>query len=409
MPERLSILLADDEDIIRRKVCMLLADKFRVVQASTAMETRAAPVETIDAVLLDIVFPDGNGIELCREIKQRNPHCTVIISSSMETVEAWDQAFQAGADGYLEKRELLGLNPNKISLMITNLVERNRLRKQTEELNRRQAAILAVLSHDVRAPFQALLGTIEQLRKSQISPAAAKNVETLYECAKDQLSFINSLLELLRLESGAVGLRLYPISVNLAVNMAIQTLSVLASAKKIEVITDLDPTLTKIDADPARISQLAGNLLTNAVKFTPRGGVIKVRTGASSRNGIDGVAIVVEDNGIGISKEERNRIFDPFHIGREKGTEGEKGSGLGLSICREIVQLHGGRLEVDSAIPKGTVFTAWFPVSSNSHEQSNKSGVFKNMDACSDVSRRDSSALKTSRSPASPVSTKTCK
>lgn len=402
MPDRLSILLADDEDIIRRKVCMLLADKFRVGQASTAAETRSAAVELFDAVLLDIVFPDGNGIELCREIKQRNPHCTVIISSSMETVEAWDQAFQAGADGYLEKRELLGLNPKKISLMITNLVERNRLRKHTEELNKRQAAILAVLSHDVRAPFQALLGTIEQLRKSEISPAAAKNVETLHECAKDQLAFINSLLELLRLESGMVGLRLYPISVNLAVNMAIQTLSVLASAKQIEIKTDLDQTLTKIDGDPARISQLAGNLLTNAIKFTPRTGTIKIRTSESSRNGIKGVEISVEDSGIGIKKEERNKIFNPFHIGREKGTEGEKGSGLGLSICKEIMQLHAGCLEVASAIPKGTIFTAWFPIASAPGDQSAVSDVCNSVVPCKESSL-PKSAGKGSRAASKPL------
>ena len=82
----------------------------------------------------------------------------------MESVDAWNEAFRAGADGYLEKRELLGLDPRKIVLMILNLVERNRLRRQAEETNRRQAELLSVLSHDVRAPFQTLLGTIELLK-----------------------------------------------------------------------------------------------------------------------------------------------------------------------------------------------------------------------------------------------------
>ena len=93
--------------------------------------------------------------------------------------------------------------------MIMNLVERNRLRRQAEDTNRRQAELLSVLSHDVRAPFQTLLGTIELLKKNP-GHDATRNIETLYLCAKDQLAFINSLLEFLRLESGTVGLRVFP-------------------------------------------------------------------------------------------------------------------------------------------------------------------------------------------------------
>ena len=180
----LNILVADDEPIIRQKVSMMLGDTFRVRQTDTAESTRKALQEGVDAVLLDIVFPDGNGIDICREAKTRDPHIPIIVSSSLESVDAWNQAFQAGADEYLEKRELLGLDPRKIVLMLENLVERNRLRKQTEETGRRQRELLSVLSHDVRAPFLALLGTIEQLRCDSIPPDVANSVETLHKCAK---------------------------------------------------------------------------------------------------------------------------------------------------------------------------------------------------------------------------------
>lgn len=205
MNSELHLLIADDEPIIRRKVCLMLQGKFRIDQADTALSAREAAKKCYDAILLDIVFPDGNGIEICKEIKERDPHSTVLISSSMETVDAWNEAFAAGADGYLEKRELLSLDPRKISVMIENLVERNRLRRQAEELNQRQAELLSILSHDVRAPFQALLGTIELLRRTNEPSTTAAGIETLYQCAKDQLAFINSLLELLRLESEQPG------------------------------------------------------------------------------------------------------------------------------------------------------------------------------------------------------------
>lgn len=362
MKHRSSLLLADDEELIRQRVCMMLGDRFCIDQVDTAHSALEAAARGYDAILLDIVFPDGNGIEVCREIKGRDPHATVVISSSMETVDAWNDAFQAGADGYVEKRELMGLDPNKTVLMIENLIDRNRLRRQAEEVNRRQARLLSVLSHDVRAPFQALLGIIELLRRSDgIPEAAAENVETLYHCAKDQLSFISSLLDYLRLESGMVGLRLVPMDINLSVNQSFQGLRILAEKKAISVETDLQQDLPPIRGDLGRICQLVNNLVTNAIKFSPRGGRVEVTTRHTKRNGRQGVHLSVSDTGIGIRSEDRDTIFQPFGRGRDVGTEGERGTGLGLSICREIVQLHGGTLEIEAERPVGTAFTAWFP------------------------------------------------
>jgi two-component system, sensor histidine kinase and response regulator len=361
MSDRLSLLLADDEAIIRKKVYMMLGDKFRIDEASSAASAREAALGNYDAVLLDVMFPDGNGIEICSEIKKRDPHATVIISSSMETVAAWNDAFNAGADGYLEKRELLGLDPRKITLTITNLVERNRLRRQAEDLTRRQTELLSVLSHDVRAPFQALLGTIEMLRKSPIPQECVQNVDNLYDCAKDQLAFINSLLEILRLESGSSSIRRTALDVNLPVSASLQNMTFLASSKEILLQADLQRGLPKIYGDIARIAQLMNNLVTNAIKFTPRNGRVSVGTALVEKKGISGVEISVEDTGVGVCPEDRLKIFQRFHRGRDKGTEGEKGIGLGLCICKEIMQLHGGIIEVEDAPAKGALFKAWFP------------------------------------------------
>jgi signal transduction histidine kinase len=344
---------------------MMLGDKFHIDQAPTAKAAREAFDRPFDAVLMDIVFPDGNGIELCREIKERDPHSTVVITSSMESVDAWNNAFHAGADGYLEKRELLGLDPRKTELMVHNLVERNRLRRQAEETNRRQAELLSVLSHDVRAPFQALLGMIDLIRKSSIPTDTAENAENLYHCAKDQLAFINSLLELLRLESGGKRLRRMPLDMNLPVHQSIQGLAILAKEKDISLEKDLQPELPPVPADLGRMLQVVNNLVSNAIKFTPPGGQVVVRTSASTRQGVEGVALTVEDSGIGIRPEELEKIFHRFHRGRERGTNGEKGTGLGLAICKEIIQQHEGTLEVASEKSRGTVMTVWFPTSTN--------------------------------------------
>jgi signal transduction histidine kinase len=361
MTNKLSVLVADDEAIIRRKVRLMFGDKFRMDEAATAEATRAAIGKDYEAVLLDIVFPDGNGIELCAEIKKHDPHRTVIITSSMQSIDAWNEAFQAGADGYLEKKDLLELDPRKVELIITNLVERNRLRREAEEINAKQAELLSVLSHDVRAPFQALLGTIELLRQCRIPSDAARKVETLHNCAREQLGFINALLELLRLESRTTELRLLSSDINLPVNQCLQSLKILALQKEIQVEINLGRDLPKMMLDIGRISQLINNLMTNAIKFTPRGGKIAVMTKLAHRNGIMGCEIIIADTGIGIAAEEQEKIFKRFYRGRAAGTEGEAGAGLGLAICNKIAQLHGGSLELSNGKTKGAVAAAWFP------------------------------------------------
>jgi signal transduction histidine kinase len=279
----------------------------------------------------------------------------------MESVDAWDKAFQAGADGYLEKRELLSLDPRKMVLMISNLVERNRLRRQAEETSRRQAELMSVLSHDVRAPFQAILGTVKMLMKGDMPSEAAQNVQTLYRCAKDQLAFINSLLELLRLESGTIDLRPIEMDPNLPIQQCINNLRMISESKDISLKADLQPDISPILGDPGRIVQLVQNLVTNAIKFSHRGDTVTVRTRETSNHGHHGVEISVEDNGIGIEPEDRQAVLQSFKRGRDKGTEGETGTGLGLSICRQIVQLHGGALQISDRKTDGTLIIAWLP------------------------------------------------
>ena len=226
---------------------------------------------------------------------------------------------------------------------------------------KRQAGLLSVLSHDVRAPFQALLGTVEILRKSRIPPDAAQQVDKLLQCTKDQLAFINSLLDYMKLESGMVGLRRIALDVNLPVNQSLQQLEILATRKDIQVRRELDADIPKISGDIGRISQVMNNLLTNAIKFTPRGGLITVKTSGSSRNGAEGVEVIVEDSGVGIDDDELDALFQRFRRGRSQGTEGERGTGLGLSICKEVVELHGGAIELSRRDSEGTIARFWLP------------------------------------------------
>ncbi len=358
---RFSLLLADDENIIRNRVRLMLGSTFDIQEASSAKQALEEASRGFDVVILDIIFPDGNGVDICRKIKEKYPHGTVIISSSMETLDAWNEAFEAGADSYLEKRELLNADPRKISLMINSLVERNKLRKQAEEVNRKQAKLLSVLTHEVRAPFQALLGTMELLKKSDIPRNLAQNVDRMFESGKQQLIFINSLLELLRLESGVVPLRPFLLDLNLALNQSIQTLRTFATSKNIQIEAKLDSKAPKVLGDLGQITRVMNNLLSNAIKFSPLGGKIVVNSSEYRMQHCQGVMATVVDNGAGLGDEELEQVFLPFHRGKARGTNGEAGSGLGLSICKEIMDLHQGTIDIESSLGTGTTVRIWFP------------------------------------------------
>ncbi len=365
MGSRMRLLIADDEPIVRDTVRLLLGNIYDIEQTDSGEGLRRIVTRDFDAILLDIMFPDANGIDLCKELKSSYPHLTIVISSSMETVDAWNSAFEAGADSYIEKRELLNQDPRKISLMINNLVERNRLRKQTEEQNKWQAELLSVLSHDVRAPFQSVLSSLDRLRKSHLEPELERLVDTTLQSARQQLSFINALLELLRLESGMVSLRLTRFDPNLPVSQSVQTLKSLISEKGIELKLNLGKALPKFEADIAQVARMVTNLLGNAIKFTHRAGKIEVSTQRAQKYDIEGIEIVVKDNGIGINEIDKPKIFDKFHRCRDKGVQGETGSGLGLAICKELAQLHNGTISVDSHVGKGSEFRIWLPLESS--------------------------------------------
>lgn len=365
MTSRMRLLIADDEPIIRDTVRFLLGGIYEIEQTDSANGLKKIIKKGFDAVLLDIMFPDGNGIDLCRDLKSMYPDLTIVISSSMETVDAWNSAFDAGADSYIEKRELLNQDPRKISLMINNLVDRNRLRRRAEEQNKWQAELLSVLSHDVRAPFQSVLSSLDLLRKADLKPDLNVLIEETLESARQQLSFINSLLDLLRLESRITGLRMTRFDPNLPVNQSVQTLKSLMLKKNIDLELSMSPSLPEILGDIGQIARMVTNLLSNAIKFTPRGGNIKVSTVCIERDKVDGIEIRVADSGVGISKTDIPGIFDKFHRGKDRGTEGEKGTGLGLAICRELTQLHHGKISVNSSPGEGSEFRIWLPVESD--------------------------------------------
>jgi NO-binding membrane sensor protein with MHYT domain/CheY-like chemotaxis protein/two-component sensor histidine kinase len=246
-----------------------------------------------------------------------------------------------------------------------DLLERERIaRDQAERLSALKDEFLATLSHELRTPLNAILGWAGMLQRGVKDEATLRRaLETIERNARAQGQLIDDLLDMSRIISGTVRLEVQPVDPSRIIEAALGTVHPAAAAKMITLRTDLGREAgvlpLEVRADPGRLQQVLWNLLANAVKFTPSGGSVQVLLG---RDGNDAVVRVI-DSGIGIAPDFLPYVFDRFRqqdasISRQHG-----GLGLGLSIAKQLVELHGGTIAVDSAGPHtGTTFTVRLPL-----------------------------------------------
>ena len=246
-------------------------------------------------------------------------------------------------------------------------VERERLleaeqvaRAEAERANRLKDDFLATVSHELRTPLTAVLGWVQMLRSGQIATEERREraLETIERNARAQSQLIEDLLDVSRIMSGKLQLEVESVTVTSIVEAAIESARPAAAVKEITVDAELDPA-AQIVGDPGRIQQIVWNLLSNAVKFTPRSGSVKV----TLRRSGGFVEAEVTDSGQGIAPEFLPYAFEPFRQAEGSSTRKHGGLGLGLSIVKYLVELHGGTIAASSeGIGRGATFTARFPV-----------------------------------------------
>ena len=232
-------------------------------------------------------------------------------------------------------------------------------RSEAERANRLKDEFLATISHELRNPLNAIMGWAHMLRLGKLTDVNAERaVETIYRNAKSQAQLVADLLDVSRIISGKLRLDVRTVDLIYIINAAIDSIRPAAEAKGIRLQMMLDTATGPIAGDADRLQQIVWNLLTNAVKFTPKGGRIQVKV-----QRVDSHAeIVVSDSGVGISKEFLPYVFDRFRQADASSTRIHGGLGLGLSIVRQLVDLHGGSVSVHSeGDGKGTTFTITLP------------------------------------------------
>ncbi len=233
-------------------------------------------------------------------------------------------------------------------------------REAAENANRIKDEFLAVLSHELRSPLNPILGWSQLLRRGKLNEVrTAQALETIERNAQLQSQLIEDLLDISRIMSGKLTLVPVPVNLSSVIAAALETVRLAAEAKSIHIEVNLEPNIRRVYGDAGRLQQVVWNLLSNAVKFTPTGGRVKVHLTQTNQD----VQLQVMDTGKGINSEFLPYVFEHFRQEDGATTRQFGGLGLGLAIARQIVELHGGRIWVESrGENQGATFTVEFPV-----------------------------------------------
>ncbi len=239
------------------------------------------------------------------------------------------------------------------------LLREQEARKQAEAASRMKDEFLAIVSHELRSPLNAILGWSRLLRRRQLNPEKmAQALESIERNAEMQTQLIEDLLDISRIIRGKIRLYLRPLQLIPAIEGAMDTVRPTAEIKKIQLVTTLDSRAGLVSGDGDRLQQIIWNLLSNAVKFTPEGGRVEICLERLE----NWIQIRVIDTGIGIEPEFLPYMFERFQQADSKTTRSHGGLGLGLAIVRNLVELHGGHIFADSpGSGKGSTFVVQLP------------------------------------------------
>ncbi len=237
-----------------------------------------------------------------------------------------------------------------------------RAKDAAEAANRAKTEFLAMMSHELRTPLNAILGFSEIIRAEALGPLGAPEYKEyagdIYTSGAHLLALINDLLDLAKVESGMVELREERIDVAGFLDDGLRVVAKTRAAHGVKLMSEPADRLPRLRGDRRKLHQVLINLLSNAVKFTPEGKSVVLRAYLAANGG---VVIEVADSGIGIAPEDIERAMQPFVQIDSSLSRAHQGTGLGLPLCKQLVELHGGRFELESAVGDGTVARVIMP------------------------------------------------
>ncbi len=358
-PERLAalrgagehILIVDDSEANREILSRRLEEQnYKTEQAFDGASALAALREQpFDLILLDIMMPGMDGIAALRSIREQSSlaELPVIMATALDDSANVADSLCLGANDYVTK-------PLDFPVVLARVKTHLTIRK----LAQTKDEFLRIASHDLKSPLHAINLAAHALAVRD--PALASFVSMLRDRVAQMKKIVEDFLDFQAMEDGRIQLNLADADLNVVARQTVQEQTEYAAGKGISLSADLDPNLPMVHADVARLEQVAANLIGNAIKFCPKGAQVKVR----ARRAEGGVSFEVEDNGPGLRPEDLPKLFAKYARLSNKPTGSEKSSGLGLAICKQIIDLHGGKIRGSQNDGPGSTFSFWLPVGS---------------------------------------------
>lgn len=372
----ITALLVDDSKSARMVVSKGLREEgIAVLEAEDghkAFEIMCNKMSQIDIVITDIEMPGMNGGELCQKIRKELGLIDIPIIFFTGIADRFKllEVFQAGGTDYLVKPFMKEEMVARLIVHVEKTQLNRRLRKSISELRenmRFKNDMIAVLSHDMRTPLNGIIGFSNLLlQRENLDKEEQESVVLIKESGRILLNLINDILELSKIQAEKSQLEMKPVSISQVAEKSVRALNFLAELKnqKIELESRINNSLILGNHDA--LMRVLNNLLANSIKFTPERGAIKIVIEPGQNKHI---MLSVIDTGIGIPAEKLPFLFDKYSRISQKGTAGEAGTGLGMSIVKEIVDMHGGTVEVFSRVGEGTQFKICIPQPDNIHLQ----------------------------------------
>jgi signal transduction histidine kinase len=356
------VLVVDDQENNRLLLKDLLeAQGHQVVEAADGVAALQSITESIpDVVLLDVGMPGMDGFEVCRRLKA-DPGTAAIPVLLVTALNQRDQrllGIGAGANDYITKP----IDKSDLSLRVRNAIRMRQLYVEVEEQYRRlermellRDSLVHMIVHDLRSPLAGIRAYLDLVKldgAGKLDPEITQSIDEARKVAVEMTDMVSDLLDVSRLEAGQMPLDLAPADFGAVVAEGVA--GVAGAGSRVSIRIEAAPEQVKAVCDLGLMRRVVTNLVGNAIKFTPFSGKIRVVVG---RDGAE-VKVSVHDTGPGIPPEYHEKIFEKFGQIDAARHGARPSSGLGLTFCKFAVEVHGGRIGVDSVVGEGSTF--WF-------------------------------------------------